>query len=544
MQPLLSSIPVPVILAAFLSVAVLAQAADYYVDNVKGSDQADGLSAQPGSSPSGPLATINAAIALARPGDTIRLIPTGQEYRQNATFKDKSGSPGSPITLDGAGVTLSGADPCPSTEWQKLPSGVWMRPATLSRNILVVDDAIILEKSMVASLQPGQFCFEFGQFNVPTIYFQPPAGRSVRDCRVEVVTASGEIVLLDSALWKGGVPRYTFKGKDRPARILLDGAEAPLLAAKDHLQPGEWCNAEGTLYFLPPQGKTPADLRIALAVREYGIGLGGTSSHLVVRNFNVRYVWNDAYNVHGSVKDATFLNCNASDCFDEGFSAHDKCETVLDGATYLRCDNGVMNVNTAGYSITRNLVVRESRHKGFGVAVLNGEARHELYDAVLIDNPTPLSGRYLTAKNILIVQTPGAPASEIELVAPVQLSDASILGQNTLVRFGTGSGDIRLENTVISSSGEGTQTLEADDGQKLHLDTLWLRPGTPFFLVKNRKKSPQPLAAWLDALTQAGDARQINLLAPSGISPDQIRKGGILPPGAGCSPSLWITLSP
>ncbi len=59
--------------------------------------------------------------------------------------------------------------------------------------------------------------------------------------------------------------------------------------------------------------------------------MNGPQSHFVIRDLNVNYVYNDGFNIHGTVKDAQFYNCNASDCGDEGFSAHDGCETLLDG---------------------------------------------------------------------------------------------------------------------------------------------------------------------------------------------------------------------
>jgi len=62
-----------------------------------------------------PLATAQRAVNLATSGDTIHLLPEGSLYRQMIAFRGKSG-----ITIDGHGVTLTGADPLPSEGWEPL----------------------------------------------------------------------------------------------------------------------------------------------------------------------------------------------------------------------------------------------------------------------------------------------------------------------------------------------------------------------------------------------------------------------------------------
>jgi hypothetical protein len=54
--------------------------------------------------------TIAAAVAEARPGDTIQLAPGSGPYRE-ILFIRKSGAPGKPIVFDGAGETVTGFDP-------------------------------------------------------------------------------------------------------------------------------------------------------------------------------------------------------------------------------------------------------------------------------------------------------------------------------------------------------------------------------------------------------------------------------------------------
>lgn len=54
--------------------------------------------------------TIAAAVAEAKPGDTIQLAPGSGPYRE-AVFIAQSGEPGNPITLDGSGETVTGFEP-------------------------------------------------------------------------------------------------------------------------------------------------------------------------------------------------------------------------------------------------------------------------------------------------------------------------------------------------------------------------------------------------------------------------------------------------
>ncbi len=56
------------------------------------------------------LRTTAAAVAQARPGDTIRLAPGSGPYRE-ILFIPQSGEPGKPITFDGAGETITGFEP-------------------------------------------------------------------------------------------------------------------------------------------------------------------------------------------------------------------------------------------------------------------------------------------------------------------------------------------------------------------------------------------------------------------------------------------------
>ena len=172
----------------------------------------------------------------------------------------------------------------------------------------------------------------------------------------------------------------------------------PLVRARERLAPGKFTIADKTLFLRPSEGKTPAEMQIQAVVRGNGVSMGGNTSHVVIRNFNVRHVHNDGYNIHGGCKDIAFFNCNAEDCGDEGFSAHSDCETLLDGAVFLRCDNGINNVNRA-VSVTRNVLIADCRNQGFEG---QQESRATVENLILIDNKNQLSCANVTGKNILI----------------------------------------------------------------------------------------------------------------------------------------------
>ena len=80
---------------------------ELHVNPTTGKDANDGRSA--------PVKTIARAIKLAQPGDTIRLAPA--RYKESAVFANKLGEPDRPITLDGHGAVLDGAEPLNVADW-------------------------------------------------------------------------------------------------------------------------------------------------------------------------------------------------------------------------------------------------------------------------------------------------------------------------------------------------------------------------------------------------------------------------------------------
>ncbi|MEM7013179.1 MAG: hypothetical protein AAF585_17035 [Verrucomicrobiota bacterium] len=92
-----------------------------FVNPETGDDANDG-------SKSAPLATGQKAVSLAKPGDTIVLLPENAIYRQSITISRRS-----ELTIEGNGVTLDGADPLPRDGWENLGQKLQRRKIARTR---------------------------------------------------------------------------------------------------------------------------------------------------------------------------------------------------------------------------------------------------------------------------------------------------------------------------------------------------------------------------------------------------------------------------
>jgi len=502
-----------------------AQATDYYVDNALGKDTHDGKRETAAAAPAGPLATIMKAVALAGPGDTIHLKPNPEPYRELVEIK-KGGEPGKPVTLDGHGAVISGSVPCPTEGWTEVKDGVLTRKDVVSYYVLIVDGKLVFAKEVYDCLRPGEVGFHLPQ---KRFFFNPPAGKKAADCKVEAKQPDGTMLTVDPKQWSPAGARLKSvlrapAGAQPPVSIKVDGVEAAFSAVHERLDPGEWCvedtpdgkrmsinGVQRTLrmYYRPPEGKKLADLRIECSVHRDGMELNGRFAHVVIKNVTVQYPWDDGYNLHGAVKDAQFLNCNARHCGDQGFSAHGLCETVVDGAVYEDCSQGVANVNDGGFSITRNVIIAHSRSPGF---LIHGGAPHELQNAVLIDNASGVSGARIRLDNVLIACTsPNAPQPYIALQSggDVEAQRLTVAGAfTTLVRTDV-SKPTRLENCIFTTGKQPWHFRMDAPFDALRLKNVVAGPGGVVTWGAVPPWKSQSLGDWFKAAVQAGAATNV-----------------------------------
>jgi hypothetical protein len=429
---------------------------DYYVNNVTGKDTLDGKSAEVNGT-SGPLKTVNKAISFTKPGDTIHMANTGKLYRQSIQFSGKGGTEGKPITVDGHGATISGAEICPAEGWKEYKDGILTRDDMSTAVFMMIDGKMVFGRYARDAITPGEFCYE-----EKTLYFYPPQEDKnfLKTAAIEVEIKGAKTKL--ETKWSqchSKIPQVRrYRGIERPEKIYVNGKEAPIIVAKERLKPGMWCTEnyiygyppKSALYYMPPQGKNIKDLKIECIIRQNGVGMQGKFSYVIIKNMNAIHVGNDGYNIHGEVTKVEFYNCNAKECGDEGFSAHDKCGTLLDGAVYENCDNGIANVNNEGYSITKNVILANSRHVGF-LLQSPKTAWHQLENAIIVNNPSQFGVADLKADNVLIVTTAGTSkySGGIGCGRNVELKRVTVFGnKGQALRLSKGS-SLKFDNGLF-----------------------------------------------------------------------------------------------
>ena len=104
-----------------LSMTGMTQGREIFVNVETGDDGNNGTEAAP-------LATAQRAVEAAEEGDTVHLLPEGALYRQMIALRGKSG-----LTIEGHGVTLSGADPLASDGWEEVGHRLYRRRVKTAR---------------------------------------------------------------------------------------------------------------------------------------------------------------------------------------------------------------------------------------------------------------------------------------------------------------------------------------------------------------------------------------------------------------------------
>ncbi len=518
---------------ALLLASRLAMGADYFVCQDQGCDTNAGTIAAP-------FRTILHAVKQAGAGDTVNLVPGERPWRESValnthpTWYHPGGEPGNPLVIDGHGSWITGADPCPPDAWNEEDDGVWTHRGMNYSAFMVIEGELAWQVSHRDVAEPGELYY----LNHGHRLFYRTRPREPMPV-IEIGQPDGVAITIDPKDWQNaghGLVRYI--GTTPPAAelvpptwIKIAGVDRPLVQPRDRLEPGQFAVEDGVLHYRPPQGKQPPDMDIEAVVRGSGVYMGGNTSHVVIRNFNVRHVWNDGYNIHGGCKDISFFNCNAEDCGDEGFSSHGTCETLLDGGVFLRCDNGINNVNSA-VSITRNVIIAGSRSTGYEG---QQDSRHTVENLILIDNKNQLSCPNITGENILIANID--KGSMYTVSAGGKLENVTLIGEKADYRMlGLGPGQ---KLTLIGSRFEKAGTIHIRDTEptNLTISNSVFHPDTVVeWGAKQPFKTMQLADAAKDATLPFAGAGMIEqpVLAPL----TRGERPAVIPEDSGCTPEL------
>jgi hypothetical protein len=281
--------------------------------------------------------TIDAAIKMSQPGDTIHLQPI--VYREYAGFYGKKGEPGKSITLDGHGATLEGSDPLDPAAWAEVSPGLFKND-----NLMRLDDAVI-----------GRWFF----------------------------------------LWNGKMNHMgrTSKGKSAPLKPVQELQPGEWTFVKDPSRekpPSR--QIYGSFYIKLPAGQKLADADIRAPVRSAGVQMAGDNAWLVIKNLTATHPYNDGFNIHGDCREVVFENIRAIECGDDGISAHESAQYRVDGFVSIGNSTGICDTGTAQTSYRRVFI---ADCLGFDLFFLD-KGRHSLTNAIILSsalNPFLTTGR-------------------------------------------------------------------------------------------------------------------------------------------------------
>lgn len=352
------------VVTAFLIAPVSAR--DWFVHLHQGRDDAAGTEAAP-------LATVQAAVNAAAPGDVIHLGPPGALFRQQVTFRDRTN-----LTLDGHGATLDGSDPLPDDGWETVSEGlrrIRLRRPPMDRHLLTFD------------------------------------GRTEHMGRTQSSNA-----------------------RPFPEPEQLADGQFAFVAIDEY---------DGWLYV-----RSNAK-QLEWSTRVNGVATGGTNRGLVVRNLKTRSFLNDGFNIHGHGYDLTFEQVEGTDCFDEGFSAHEDCTCRIRDGRFWGCENAVADVNDS-----QTDYLRCEFGGSLSVDAMLVGKRHSLTDCRIINTPgtTALSAgsRGQTDKGFqLVLDRVAITSSDPSQKPRVRISDGTITVRNCKldgVDFNTTGAEVQIDS--------------------------------------------------------------------------------------------------
>lgn len=209
-----------------------------YVDSRLGNDRNDGLAQDTTSRETGPVRTLQRAVAIARASDTIELKNNGTPYFGDVTLTGArhSGNSTFPFRIHGNGSIVSGAKPVPKNKWRLIGTNaneltVWrITPFRKAHYQLILDGEAVAETKCPRSadslpeLERDHWCAWRGAVYVALHPSENPAFMefSLADCEVGLTLLDvHDVILKDLTLRHfrlDGVNAH-----DRCRDILLDG---------------------------------------------------------------------------------------------------------------------------------------------------------------------------------------------------------------------------------------------------------------------------------------------------------------------------------
>ncbi|MCA8983183.1 MAG: hypothetical protein KDA76_05430 [Planctomycetaceae bacterium] len=178
---------------ACVCMGATARGTDWHVHPERGDDKNTGTA-------EAMLASVQRAVTLAEPGDTIHLHPRGAVYRQSILLSGKTG-----IAIEGNDVTLEGADPLPETGWEQVKIDLFRRvmPRTpLDRHLLILNGRMermgrtqsgnSRDFPPPTAIETGQFCFETIDEKTGWLYVRGPVTGLEWSTRMNGLATSGE----------------------------------------------------------------------------------------------------------------------------------------------------------------------------------------------------------------------------------------------------------------------------------------------------------------------------------------------------------------
>jgi len=394
----------PLIVSLFLAMNVGVFGNDLHVDPIAGIDTHDGIV--------NPVKTITQAIRLAQPGDTIHLKGRKTDacaeafvYRDWAAFFDKSGEPEKPIILDGHGAILDGCDPLDANTWTEVEPGLFR-----NNDLMPLTDAII---------QRWFFVFD-GKLN------------RMNRCS---------------------------KGESAPLKSPETLASGEWTFVKDdaHTQTASPGYIKGSFWLRLQAGRSLSDATIEFPIRQAGVLIHGSSSHLVIKNITSTRPYNDGFNL-SDCKKVVFENIQAINCGDDGISAHGVCQYRVDGFNSTGNATGICDTGSSKTEY-QNVTIRDCI--GFDLFFLD-TGDYSIRDSVIISSAAKslyLQGRNkpetpsrLTLDNVLIRREHSPSEMVVSKNCVLKARHVTFLNLDMLVA----GGEIQLERCFIGGT-VGTQ---------------------------------------------------------------------------------------